>query len=252
MIEKAFGLIGYPLSHSFSKKYFGDKFEKEGIDWASYDNFPIASVEELPDLIRNNSQLRGLNVTIPYKEQVIPYMDYLAPDAGEIGAVNTIVISAEGLAGYNSDIYGFDKSLDQLLDQDFEGGALILGTGGASKAVAYVLHQRGIPFKSVSRRPAKDRITYEDVDKEILEYYRLIINTTPLGMHPNLEDCPDLPYQLLDHQHYLYDLIYNPAETKFLTLGKEQGAKIKNGLEMLILQAERSWEIWNMTDERKE
>ena len=252
MIEKAFGLIGYPLSHSFSKKYFAEKFEKEDIDWASYDNFPIDSISALPDLISKTSHLRGLNVTIPYKEQVIPYMDYLAPDAGEIGAVNTIVITAEGLAGHNSDIYGFDKSLDQLLDDDFGGGALILGTGGASKAVAYVLKQREIPFKSVSRRPARDRITYEDLDKEVIAHFRLIINTTPLGMHPNLEDCPDIPYQLLGHRHYLYDLIYNPAETKFLTLGKERGAKIKNGLEMLILQAERSWEIWNMTDERKE
>ncbi len=252
MIEKAFGLIGYPLSHSFSKKYFADKFEKEQIKWATYDNFPLASVEELPDLIQKTHHLRGLNVTIPYKEQVIPYLDFLSHDAREIGAVNTIVISAAGLSGYNSDIYGFDKSLDQLLDQKFDGGALILGTGGASKAVAYVLNQREIPFKSVSRHPAKDRITYQDIDKETLEYYRLIINTTPLGMHPNLEDCPDIPYRLLGTEHYLYDLIYNPAETKFLTLGKEQGAKIKNGLEMLILQAERSWEIWNMTDERKE
>ena len=252
MIGKAFGLIGYPLSHSFSKQYFADKFEKEQIKGASYDNFPIESIDKLPELLRAITNLKGLNVTIPYKEQVIPYLDYLAPDAAEIGAVNTIVVRDSGLFGYNSDIYGFDRSLDHLVDGEYHGGALVLGTGGASKAVKYVLKNRGIDFKIVSRKEGPYQIRYTDLDENLMNHYRLIINTTPLGMHPDLDRYPDIPYALLGHGHFLYDLIYNPAETKFLRLGKERGCKIKNGLEMLILQAERSWEIWNTTDERKE
>jgi len=245
-MTKQFGLIGFPLSHSFSEKYFADKFAREGIEGASYKNFPIEDIAMLPGLIAQNPGLAGLNVTIPYKELVIEHLDKLAPDAREIHAVNTIVIHDDGLwHGYNSDIYGFDRSLSDLLPSDYDGGALILGSGGASKAVRYVCLQRNIPYLVVSRKEGQIFTAYNEVDKALLSDYRLIINTTPLGMHPNVDRAPDLPYDVLDDTHYLYDLVYNPAQTRFLRKGEMQGCCTKNGLDMLVLQAERSWQIWN-------
>ncbi len=212
----------------------------------SYENFPIEKIELLPSLIEQNPDLVGLNVTIPYKQQVIPYMDELSVGAGDIGAVNTIVVHMSGkLSGHNSDIYGFDQSLNILIPETFRSGALILGTGGASKAVEYVCQRRGFPVTFVSRTPGEGQLAYQDVDEELLRQHRLIINTTPLGMHPHIEQCPVLPYELLDSGYYLFDLIYNPAVTQFLQRGKDQQSHIMNGMEMLIFQAEKSWQIWN-------
>ncbi|NND08064.1 MAG: shikimate dehydrogenase [Saprospiraceae bacterium] len=245
-MTKQFGLIGFPLSHSFSKKYFADKFAAEAITDTAYDNFPISDIKMLPDLLKQHPNLIGLNVTIPYKEVVIPYLDKLAPDAEAIHAVNTILVHQNGHChGFNSDIYGFDRSLSDLLPDGYDGGALILGSGGASKAVRYVCRQRGIPYLVASRKEGEGFIAYEAIDGALLADYRLVVNTTPLGMHPEVEQAPDLPYDVLDESNYLYDLIYNPAETRFLQLGSSKGCCVKNGLDMLVLQAERSWEIWN-------
>ncbi len=246
---RLFGLIGYPLSHSFSKKYFSKKYQDEGIEDAYYELFPIEEVKQLPTLIDRYPNLIGLNVTIPYKEQVIPYMDRLGAGAKAINAVNTIKVTKNGLEGHNSDIFGFGRSLANFIEasggdlSDLKG--LVLGTGGAAKAVAYVLGQLSMPFKIVSRSPGKADLTYDQVGQTELDTYRLIINTTPLGMAPNLDTCPNLPYRFLNSNHFLFDLVYNPKETLFLTRGKERGARTKNGLEMLYLQAEKSWEIWN-------
>jgi len=246
MGKREFGLIGYPLSHSFSKKYFADKFEKEDIEDAIYENYPLRQVDMLLALLDMNPDLVGLNVTIPYKEVVLQFMDDLAEDAAEIQAVNTIKRYPDGhLKGFNSDIYGFDETLTRFIPNTYAARALILGTGGASKAVKYVCCKRGIQTMSVSRKEKENSISYASLDQSILNEYRLIINTTPLGMHPSIEGKPDLPYKFLTDAHYLIDLIYNPLETQFLSEGKRQGCKTKNGMEMLILQAEKSWEIWN-------
>lgn len=246
MVVRAFGLIGFPLSHSFSKGYFADKFKKEHIDDASYENYPIERIELLPGIFGDHPDLIGLNVTIPYKEAVLPYLDELAEDAAEIKAVNTIKRCRDGrLKGFNSDLYGFAETLKRFLPPNFNSGALILGTGGAAKAVQYVCRQRGLSMLSVSRRQTENTISYQEVDGPLLNQYQLVINTTPLGMHPKLDECPAIPYHRLTEDHYLLDLIYNPAETLFLQKGRMQGSKTKNGLEMLILQAEKSWEIWN-------
>lgn len=243
-IERLFGLIGYPLSHSFSKGYFAEKFRKENIQDAHYDVFPIPDISLFPDLVQRAHNLRGLNVTIPYKEQVIPYLDALDPEAEAIGAVNTIKFAAGKCTGYNSDVWGFEKSLLPLL-QPYHLHALILGTGGASKAVAFVLNKLGITFRNVSRHATADILSYDQLTPELIADHKLIVNCSPLGMYPKVEECPDLPYQALGDHHLLYDLIYNPEETRFLQQGKERGAATKNGLEMLVLQAERSWQIWN-------
>ncbi|MCB0688512.1 MAG: shikimate dehydrogenase [Saprospiraceae bacterium] len=246
MSKREFGLIGYPLSHSFSRSYFAEKFAKEGIDDASYENHPIERIEMFPDLLQKIPGLRGLNVTIPYKEAVIPYLDALAEDAAEIGAVNTVKRYSNGeLKGFNSDIYGFAETLRRFIPDSYKGGALILGTGGASKAVKYVCSKRALSILSVSRKRGEGRILYEDLHEDLLTDYQLIINTTPLGMHPKTDDFPGIPYQALTPNHYLLDLIYNPSETEFLKRGARQGSLTKNGMEMLILQAEKSWEIWN-------
>lgn len=246
MKEREFGLIGFPLSHSFSKRYFAEKFSKEGIESVSYENYPMEDLEELPALFKMRPNLIGLNVTIPHKEAVLGFLDELAEDAAEIKAVNTIKRYPDGdLKGFNTDIYGFGETLRRFIPDSFADGALILGTGGASKAVRYVCIHRGLDTQSVSRSSGKGQLTYEDLDQNLLSKYRLIINTTPLGMHPKIEYCPDIPYQFLTEDHYLIDLIYNPAETRFLAEGLRHGSKIKNGMEMLILQAEKSWEIWN-------
>ncbi len=245
---RLFGLIGYPLSHSFSKKYFSAKFEKEQIHGCRYELFPIIHIGQLPEIIRQHPDLVGLNVTIPYKQQVLNYLESIHEEAAAVGAVNTICIREGKLSGFNSDVYGFGTSLENLL-KPVQGAApakaLVLGSGGAAKAVWYVLEKKNIPYITVSRSPGEEQISYQQLDKGIMEEYRLIINTTPLGMAPKTDACPDIPYHLLGSQHALFDLVYNPEKTLFLARGAEQGARIQNGLEMLHLQAERSWEIWN-------
>jgi len=241
-----FGIIGKNISYSFSRKYFLEKFKKMGLDNYQYYNFDIPEIEEFPFLLyHREDEFKGLNVTIPYKEAIIKYLDEVDDEAQKIGAVNTVKITNENkLVGYNTDVFGFQKSIEPLLKSHHK-KALILGTGGASKAIAYVLKKLNIDFKSVSRIEAENRFTYEMLDAEIMNDYTIIVNCTPVGTHPNIEDAPAIPYQYLSVKHLLYDLIYNPAETKFLQEGKKQGASIKNGLEMLELQAEKSWEIWN-------
>lgn len=244
---KKYGLLGYPLGHSFSKNYFNQKFEAEKID-AEYLNFEIPDIKEIKSVIKENPELNGLNVTIPYKQQVIPYLDDLDDDARPIGAVNVIKFSKGlfgkvKLKGYNSDIIGFKQSIEPLL-KDHHRKALILGTGGASKAVFHGLKQLGIAATFVSRQCKEYCITYEEITEKIMEQYHVIVNTTPLGMYPNVNACPNIPYELLTSDHLLYDLLYNPDETLFMQKGKERGAVVKNGLEMLLLQAFAAWEIW--------
>ncbi len=241
---KQLGLIGYPLSHSFSKRYFSDKFINEKIDGYHYDLFPLDSIQKLTDLLKEKPNLVGLNVTIPYKEQVIPFLDEVSKSAKSIGAVNTIVIENGKLKGYNTDAYGFEVSLKKFLKPHHQ-HALILGTGGAAKAVQYVLEQLNIGYKYVSRTPTEEQFAYTELDEKTLKKYKIIINTTPLGMSPNNHQYPAIPYNFLTSEHLLYDLVYNPAESSFLKNGKAKGAAIKNGLEMLHLQAEKAWSIWN-------
>jgi shikimate dehydrogenase len=241
---KQFGLIGYPLSHSFSKGYFAEKFKKENITDARYDVFPIENMADFEQLCRDTPNLAGLNVTIPHKQSVIPFLDVLDEAAAQVGAVNTIKFAAGKKIGYNSDIYGFEMSLKPLLDSRHR-FALILGTGGASKAVEYVLKKLAVDFQYVSRTKTETNISYADIDEALMAKAKIIINTSPLGMYPNIDAAPDIPYQHVTNEHLLYDLVYNPEETLFLKNGKAQGATTKNGLEMLHLQAERSWEIWN-------
>lgn len=242
-----YGLIGYPLGHSFSKNYFNQKFGCEKIN-AQYVNFEIPTIKDLKTVLKENPDLNGLNVTIPYKEQVIPYLDELDEDARLIGAVNVIKFSKGmfgkiKLKGYNSDIIGFKQSIEPLLTETHR-KALILGTGGASKAVFQGLKQLGVGATYVSRKPKEHCITYEEITPKVMEQYTVIINTTPLGMYPNIDACPEIPYHLLTPDHLLYDLLYNPDETLFMKKGLEKGAVVKNGLEMLLLQAFAAWQIW--------
>jgi shikimate dehydrogenase len=238
-----FGLIGYPLSHSFSKGYFTEKFIKEGIQNANYDTYPIEKIEDFQSLCKENN-FAGLNVTIPYKQSIMAFLDEINEEAANIGAVNTIKFLNGKKIGYNSDIYGFEMSLKPLLKSHYK-NALILGTGGASRAVEYALKKLDINYIYISRIRKSNILAYEDLNEEIINTHHLIINTTPLGMFPNTQDAPNIPYQFLNQQHLLYDLVYNPTETLFLLNGKNKNAQIKNGLEMLYLQAERSWQIWN-------
>lgn len=241
---RSFGLIGRNISYSFSVGYFTEKFRKEGITDCTYENFDLQDISEFPKLIQSKPNLIGLNITIPYKEQVIPYLNELHETAAEIGAVNTIKITSEGnLIGYNTDYYGFQKSIEPYLKPTHK-HALILGTGGASKAVAYALKKSQINAVFVSRNNLQNGLTYSDLTKDIVDSHLLIINCTPLGTFPNVENKPDFPYQFLTPKHLLYDLIYNPAETAFLKMGKAKGASICNGLEMLVHQAEKAWKIW--------
>lgn len=246
---KKYGLIGYPLTHSFSKKYFTEKFQNEKLLDCEYENFEIRRIEDLPALINMYPDLLGFNVTIPYKESIMPYLDELDHVAKKVGAVNVVKISAnQRNVGFNSDYYGFRHSLENWLGAEKKKlKALVLGTGGAAKAVKCVLEDCNLPYRSVSRKPGKGDYTYADFvsyPEEISEY-RLIINTTPLGMYPRLQEAPNLPFENMDATYYLYDLIYNPAKTLFLEKGEAVGASVKNGYEMLVLQAEKSWEIWN-------
>lgn len=242
-MQSVYGLIGYPLSHSFSPDYFRKKFAREGID-AVYRLFPLASINELPNLLNEHPSISGLNVTIPYKEQVIPFLDDIDDAAKAVGAVNCIKIDNGKLKGYNTDVIGFKQSLTPLL-QTHHNKALILGTGGAAKAVAYVLSKLNIGYSLVSRSGKEGSIAYSDITDLTIKEHPLIINTTPLGMHPNADTSPDLPYSAIGQKHLVYDLVYNPEETLFLKGGKAQGATTKNGYEMLVLQAEASWDIWS-------
>ena len=246
--KRLFTLIGYPLSHSFSKKYFTQKFAKENIPNHEYDLSPLENIASFPYLISSNPDLVGLNVTIPYKEKVLPFLDEISEEAEAIGAVNTIKIQDGKLMGYNTDVYGFEKSLLDFLQKrgrNLVENALVLGTGGAAKAVIFILKKLGIRPLTVSRNAERGDLTYEDLDSVIFEECRLIVNTTPLGMLPRTDTFPKLPYERMNANYFLYDLVYNPEKTLFLAKGEEQGAAIKNGLEMLHLQAEKSWEIWN-------
>jgi len=240
---RLFGLIGMPLAQSFSKKYFTEKFEKEGIADSMYELFPLEEIHQLSDLLLRHSNLEGLNVTIPYKEQVLPYLHAIDEEAKAIGACNCIKIKDGKLTGFNTDAPAFRESLLQQL-QPHHNKALVLGTGGAAKAVVHVLRGLGIPFTYVSRSSGSG-LVYEELSREIMEEYPLIINTTPLGSFPKMDTAPAIPYEYLTERHYLYDLVYNPAKTLFLQQGEERGATIKNGYEMLVGQAELSWKIWN-------
>lgn len=257
-----YGLIGYPLSHSFSKKYFTEKFENLKITDASYDLFPLENIADLPALLHANPNLCGLNITIPHKVDVLQYLDWVEPDAKKAGAVNCIKVYSESpisaafsgelgiaghdfrLEGYNTDINGFDGSLGPLLTGDHD-KALILGDGGAAKAVKCVLENRGIDHISVTRKPAKGNLLFSELTEKHIADHRLIINTTPIGTYPNVDECPPIPYEAITSSHLLFDLVYNPALTLFLQKGAERKATTKNGYEMLVLQAERAWEIWN-------
>ncbi|WP_367752120.1 shikimate dehydrogenase [Flavobacterium sp. WC2430] len=244
--KKRFGLLGKNISYSFSKGYFTEKFETEHFVGYTYENFDIPEIEGFTTIIKENHQeINGMNVTIPYKEVVMPYLDKLSKKAALIGAVNTIKFTKKGkLKGYNTDYYGFKKSLKPLL-QPHHKKALILGTGGASKGVAYALDELGIRYDFVSRTSNENAIGYDQIDSKTFEEYQIIINSSPVGTSPNIEAAPLLPYEFFSPKHIAFDLIYNPAETTFLKKAKAQGAQIKNGLDMLIFQAEKAWKIWN-------
>jgi len=243
--ERLFGLIGYPLSHSFSRKYFTEKFEKEHISNTRYELFPIPSIGDLTGLLERNPTLCGLNVTIPYKEEVLFFLTEKNELVKEIGACNCIRIGKDGsLKGFNTDAIGFGRSLQQHLGLHHK-KALVFGTGGGAKAVQYVLRTMGIEYRIVSRKAIPGQLTYDELSPALIAEYSLIINTTPLGMHPNQAEAPAIPYAALTPEHYLYDLVYNPEKTLFLQKGEERGAAIKNGHDMLVLQAEESWKIWN-------
>lgn len=248
---RLFALIGFPLKHSFSKKYFSEKFENEKIDNCKYELFELSNINSFPELLSQYSDLEGINVTIPHKQNIIPFLTALdTASAGRIGAVNCIKVKSDGqLIGYNTDYYGFKSSLDEwflktnISAQSFK--ALVLGNGGAAKAVFAALKDLGIEYKIVSRQASEQTIQYSELNHEIIKSHQLIINTSPVGTFPKTEECPDIPYHFLDQNHFLYDLVYNPEETLFLQKGKSFGAATHNGLKMLHLQAEKAWKIWN-------
>ena len=242
--KRNFGLIGRNISYSFSRGYFQEKFRKLGLEQHQYQNFDLADITEFPAVIRDQQQLCGLNVTIPYKEAVIPYLSALDPVANAIGAVNTIKFTSDGLVGFNTDAYGFQQALIPL-QKPHHSHALILGTGGASKAIAHVLEEQQISYRYVSRNPRDEQLSYKELSSAVIAECTLIINCTPLGTWPEVEAKPDIPYHLLGAKHLLFDLIYNPEKTAFLTEGEQRGCTIANGLKMLELQAEKAWEIWN-------
>lgn len=248
---RSYGLIGFPLKHSFSVKFFTEKFAREGIK-AEYLNFETEDILQLREVILFNQRLRGLNVTIPYKEQVIPFLNEISPEAEKIGAVNVIKIERRpndmyfyNLIGYNTDYFGFRQSIEPLLNPEIHKNALILGTGGASKAVKQALEDMNIGWKYVSRTPADGQLSYEQLNADVLSRYTVIVNCSPVGTFPNVDECPKIPYELITPNHLMYDLVYNPAETLFLKKGKEKGAQTENGARMLELQALAAWDIWN-------
>jgi shikimate dehydrogenase len=243
--QTKFGLLGKNISYSFSKKYFTDKFSKPLFESYTYENFDIQSIDELTQILIQNKNLKGLNVTIPYKESVQPFLNKTSKKAIQIGAVNVIKISKKGiLKGYNSDWYGFKKSIEPLLLTHHK-KALILGTGGAAKAVAFALNQLNILYTFVSRTPSQNTIDYSKINETTFDNFQIIINCTPLGTHPNSEEYPNIPFEFISKKHLVFDLIYNPEKTQFLKRAEKQGATIKNGHEMLIFQAEKAWQIWN-------
>lgn len=242
---RKFGLIGEKLGHSFSKKYFTDKFKREGIAGAAYELYELPTIEHLPELLRQEPELEGLNVTVPYKEQVLALLSELDEDAAAIGAVNTIKIYKGGTKGYNTDFIGFRDSLARFYPEQERGQALVLGTGGSAKAVWAALQNLSIPYQKVSRRQAEGQLSYAELSPEVLRAYNLIINTTPVGMYPQVEQAPELPYHALGKGHFVYDLVYNPTQTSLLHRAAAQGAQTLNGLPMLRGQAEASWSIWN-------
>lgn len=243
---KTYGIIGYPLTHSFSKQYFTEKIEREKIPDAVYHSFPLKTIDEFPEFLKNNPTLIGLAVTIPYKEKVLKYVTQLSEEVKQIGAANCIKISGNELTAFNTDIIGFEKSFVKKLKPHHK-KALVLGSGGASKAVQYVLKKLGIIFLVVSRDESKGEkfIQYNQITNDIIQQYNIVINTTPLGMLPDKDTCPDIPYHALTTNNYLYDLVYQPAKTLFLQNGEQQGATIENGYEMLIIQADENWKRWN-------
>lgn len=244
-----FALVGFPLGHSFSKGYFTRKFETQGLEGYTYENFQIEHIEQLRELL--TPQIKGLNVTIPHKQSVISLLDELDPMAAQVGAVNCIRITRDGkLVGYNTDTVGFAISLGEMLGRNTPSQALVLGTGGASKAVVYVLESMGISYRMVSRRSGEGVTAYHELTAEQIAQSKLIINTTPLGMYPAIDKAPDLDYGSIGSDHYLYDLVYNPAKTEFLSRGLARGARVKSGLQMLILQAETAWQIWNTPEDQ--
>lgn len=244
---RRFGLIGRTLGHSFSARYFADKFAREGLaEQCRYDLFELEQVDDVKDLLLNTESLEGFNVTIPYKQLIIPLLDSLSREAREIGAVNCVKVAKDGmLTGYNTDIDGIRISLDKLLGLECVEAALILGTGGASQAVQYVLLERSIPFRLVSRDGSKGDLTYDELTQEVIDSHRLIINSSPVGMYPHCDEAPALPYHKLTPNHYLFDLVYNPERTLFVERGRAQGAHTLSGLAMLYAQAESAWKIWN-------
>jgi shikimate dehydrogenase len=246
-MEKVFGLIGQTVSHSFSKAYFDEKFFREGLRDHHYELFPLNNIKEIENLITDTKGLTGLNVTIPYKEQVIKYLDEVDAQAKKIGAVNVIKFKDGKRKGFNTDADAFYETIEKWLPKSKTFKALVLGTGGSSKAVQEALQKLKVDFKLVSRESSKGHLTYEDIHKKssIVTEHNLIINTTPLGMHPNTDSIPPLDFENISAEHYVYDLIYNPARTMFLQKAEIRGATIKNGLEMLHVQAEKSWKIWN-------
>jgi len=239
-----FGLIGYPLSHSFSKSYFTEKFKKEKIEDCQYENFQLTTIAELPKIIQQHLQLKGLNVTIPYKESVLAFLDDRNDLVEQTGACNCIKIVNERLIGHNTDVIGFERSLLNKVTSKHR-HALVLGTGGAAKAVGFVLQKNKIGYRYVSRRCSANNFSYDQINDDTIRDHKLIINTTPLGMYPNTNEFPPLPYDAISKDHFLFDLIYNPAKTLFLQKGEEKGAIIQNGYDMLVYQAEESWKIWN-------
>lgn len=244
MKQNRFGLVGRNISYSFSQDYFNQKFKALGLIDHSYENFDLLHIEEFQPLIKSQEKLKGLNVTIPYKEAVIPYLDKLSKKAQKIGAVNTIKLTKNGWKGYNTDVYGFEKSIKPYLNAH-QKNALILGTGGASKAVAFALKEMGIAITFVSRNAKGNQLSYSDIDQEVLKKHTIIVNCTPMGTFPEIQNKPNLPYRFLTKDHLLFDLIYNPEKTAFLKAGEKHGAAILNGFRMLQLQAEKAWEIWN-------
>ena len=242
---KRFGLIGKRLGHSFSAKYFAEKFEREGLQGCDYSLYELPEIECVKEFM-HTPDLVGFNVTIPYKQQIIPYLDALDAQAREVGAVNCVKIERDGRrVGYNTDVDGIRLSLDKLLGGEKVGSALVLGTGGASQAVQYVLRERGMDYKVVSREKGKADLTYDELTQEVMATHRLIINASPVGMYPACENCPDIPYAMLSGSHFLFDLVYNPLTTRFMELGAEQGAATLSGIDMLYAQAESAWRIWN-------
>lgn len=247
---KTFGLIGHRLGYSFSRKFFTDKFTQENLENYEYVNFELDSIDEFPGIFDQDKNICGLNCTIPYKQQIMPFLDEIEAEAAQIGAVNTVKITFKDgkrfLKGFNTDIYGFENSLRPMLEEKHK-KALILGTGGASKAIKYILDKLNIEYLSASIEDQlfANEIRYSQITNELLKEYLIIIHATPIGTFPNVDNCPEIPYQSITSDHVLFDLVYNPEETLFLKKGKAQGAKTKNGLEMLHLQAIRAWEIWN-------